>query len=559
MKIMEEIRQTAYRYAVKNAFEHQGKARVGAVVGKVKALFPEADLREVMPVVNEAVLLVNKLDNKTLDSEYLKFSVDGWELKHIERGKKLPELDWLKPGERIITRVAPNPSGVMHFGHARPAVLTDEYVKKYGGKFILRFDDTDPKIKIPIAGVERDFIADFNWLGIKFNETMNASDHLQRYYEVIEQLIINEKAYVCECQSELWRELTWESKSCPCRGKSAKVNIDRWKKMLKHELKEGEAVVRIKTNLNHHDPSIRDWWLARVVDKVNHPNKKAKDKHVWPSYNLASAVDDHDMGINLVIRGQEHISNEEKQKYLYAYFNWTYPNCYYHGKVSKLGDMTLSKSKIKEIMDSLGAERYDDPRMATIKSFRRRGFTPQAIRKVILDCGLNLKEVKITLEMFAAVNKKILGEVNEYAFFVEPIELEVTGVLEGTIESYGEKIILQKSNLILFVEKKELLKYKDKSPLLLRLKKGFNIQLLFVSDNHAEARFVSYDKKDLPVISWIKEMVDAEILMNDGKKITGIAPKSILKAKGVVHFEGLGYVNIEENKKDKVKCVYSYK
>ncbi len=555
---MEGVKQVAYKYAVKNAFEHQGKAQLGAVVGKVKALFPQVNLNEAMPLINEAVLLANNLDKEALNLEYLKFDAGGWELKHVEKEKTLPELDWVKSGVKIVTRVAPNPSGVMHFGHARPAVLTDEYIKKYGGKFILRFDDTDPKTKIPIAGVEKDFISDFNWLGIKFNETTNASDRLERYYEIIEKLITDGKAYVCVCQGEDWRNLIWESKPCPCREKSFSEHLDKWKKMLKHEIKEEEAVVRIKTDLMNPDPSTRDWWMAKVVDEVNHPNKKARGKHVWPSYNLASAVDDHDMGINLVIRGQEHMSNEEKQKDLYAHFNWVYPNCYYHGKVSKLGDMTLSKSKIKEIMEQLGVERYDDPRMATIKAFRRRGFTPQAIRKVILDCGLSLKEVKITLEMFAAANKSVLGEANEYAFFIEPIELEVTEVLKGTIESYGEKIKLPKCSLKLFIEKKELLKYKDNSPVLLRLKKGFNIQLLFVQEDHAEAKFVSYDKKELPVISWIKDGVNAEVLMSDGNKITGLVPKSILKAKGVIHFEGLGYANIEENKKNLVKCVYSY-
>ena len=158
---MEEIRAVAYKYAVKNAFEHGGKAQAGAVVGKVKALFPEAEMKQIGAVAGAVVSEVNKLSKEKLSEEYEKYNSEGWELTHVEKEKTLPELEWFKPGMKLVTRMAPNPSGVMHFGHARPAVLTDEYVKKYGGKYILRFDDTDPKIKIPIEGAEKEFISDF--------------------------------------------------------------------------------------------------------------------------------------------------------------------------------------------------------------------------------------------------------------------------------------------------------------------------------------------------------------------------------------------------------------
>ncbi len=302
---MDEVKQIAYKYAVKNAFEHEGKAQMGAVVGKVKALFPEIDLKIVMPLITEALNNANKMHKDMLNSEYAKFNAEGWELKHETKEKTLAELDWVTPTTKIITRVAPNPSGAMHFGHARPSVLTDEYVKKYGGKFILRFDDTDPKVKKPVAGIEKDFIRDYNWLGVEFHETCNASDRLDRYYEIVEQLIKMDKAYICSCESELWRKLIWESKACPCRERKVEVQLNDWKKMLKHEIKEEQAVVRLKTNLDNPDPSERDWWLAKVVDVVEHPNKKTLNNHVWPSYNLASAIDDHDIIHDALLRAKD--------------------------------------------------------------------------------------------------------------------------------------------------------------------------------------------------------------------------------------------------------------
>jgi len=560
----EEIKQVAYKYAIKNAYEHDGKAQSGAVIGKAKALFPEADLKEVAPLVAQIVTQVNKMHKDMLNAEYSKFSAEGWELKHIEKEKTLPELEWVTPGVKLVTRVAPNPSGVMHFGHARPGVLTDEYVKKYGGKLILRFDDTDPKVKTPMEGAEAEFKRDFDWLGIKFHEINRSSDRLNRYYEILEKLLSDGMAYVCSCESEEWRKLIWDKKACPCREKKPSEQLTLWKKMLAHEIKEEEAVVRIKTDLNNPDPSERDWWAAKVVDEINHTNPNVKNKHVWPSYNLACAVDDHDMGINLIIRGQEHLTNADKQKFLFDHFNWTVPHNYFNGKISKLGDMVLSKSKIKVLMDKQGLTRDDDPRLATIKAFRRRGFVPGAIRKIILECGLSLKEVKLSADAIAAANKLFVGEVNSYPFFEEAVPIEVYNLVSGEGDCYGEKVEFENGITKLFIDKKEVVKYKNnltkqaKNEIVLRFKKAFNAKITEITDFDAKARFISYAKTENPVISWIDELIDVEITMNDGTIKRGFSSPSLLNAKGIVHFDGLGYANIEAKENGKIEAIYSY-
>ena len=212
-----EVKDVAHKYAVKNAFEHDGSAQPGAVIGKVKALFPEVNLAEVAPEINQIVKEINEMDSGKLKEEYDFYASQGWELKQIEKEKTLPELEWLKEGEKLITRAAPCPTGVMHFGHARPYVLTDEFVKKYGGTYIMRFDDTDAKVKIPEKAMEKEFLDDFKWLGININGgIVNQSDNIKRYYQIIEKLFKMEKAYVCFCASEKWRELSWKSKACPC-------------------------------------------------------------------------------------------------------------------------------------------------------------------------------------------------------------------------------------------------------------------------------------------------------------------------------------------------------
>jgi len=551
----DEIQKVAFKYAVKNAFEHDGCAQVGAVVGKVKALFPLVDLKGAMPIVTKTVDEVNGLSTDKLKESFDMFASMGWELKQIEKEKVLPELDWIGK-EKLVTRVAPNPSGAMHFGHARPAILSDEYVKKYGGLFFLRFDDTDPKIKKPVEGIEKEFLEEFKWLGIKVDRTFNASDNLKKYYKIIENLLKNNQAYICFCDSEKWRKLIWKNKACPCREKDAKEQLAEWKKMLKHEIKEGEAVVRLKTDLNDKDPSLRDWWLARIVDVVEHPNKKAAKEHVWPSYNLASAVDDHDLGITFIIRGQEHIQNEAKQKYLYEYLGWIYPHTMYHGKIAQVGDMLLSKSKIKVLMEKEGLSSDDDPRLATLKSFRRRGFKAEAIRKIIFEMGLNPSEAKIGIENFASANKEFLGEVAEYPFFSDAAQIEVIDMGAGEVDSYGEKVKFDSPLQTFIVDKKDLVKLKK--GVKIRFKQAFNANITEVSEFGAKARFVSYTKEKNETISWLKNGIDVEVLMSDGSTLVGFTSQEMSMATGVVRLEGIGYVNIEKVEEGKVKCIFTH-
>lgn len=552
-----DIKRIAYKYAIKNCFEHE-KADMGAVVGKVKAIFPQAIIGQIIPVIKEVVKEVNKINKKKLEDEYNLFNDAGWELKHIEKEKTLPELNWLKKGEKIITRAAPCPTGPMHFGHARPYILLDEYVKKYGGKYILRFDDTDPKIKIPEEGIEQEFQNDFEWLGIKTHEIKRQSDNIEKYLKIIEILIAEEKAYVCFCKSEEWREKIWNSEPCECRNKNAREQIKNWKKMLKHELKEGSCVVRLKTDLNDKDPSMRDWWMAKIVDDpTKHPNKKTHKYHVWPSYNLASPIDDHEMKINFIIRGQEHIQNEKKQRQLCDYFNWEHPKTLYHGKITKVGDMVLSKSKIKILMEKEGLERNDDPRLATIKSFRRRGFKPETIRQVILNIGLNTNDAKIDLVNFGAINKKFVGEPKNFPFIEDGIEIELNNCISGKINVNGQEIRIDSPIQKFIVDKKEFKNIKVGE--IIRFKEGFNVKIEEKNEYNIKASFISYEKTGYKTINWLKEKTDVKILMSDGKEIIGFTKPLIKKEKEntIILFNGIGYARIEKNGEE-TYCIFAH-
>ena len=163
----------------------------------------------------------------------------------------MPALDIKK---KLVLRFAPNPDGALHLGNARPAILCDEYAKRYKGKLILRFDDTDPKVKVPEKIFYSWIKEDLNWLGIKWHQEVAASKRLPIYYKYAEKLVKMNKAYVCTCGDE-WKKLVANNKACKCRLLDVKNQQKRWKAMLAYKYKEKAAVLRIKTDLDAKNPA----------------------------------------------------------------------------------------------------------------------------------------------------------------------------------------------------------------------------------------------------------------------------------------------------------------
>jgi len=546
------LKQDSYRYAIKNAFLHSGKADLSAVIGKIKALDKNIDLKKAMPELAEQVRKVNKMDFEEIQLEYNSFK-EGYELKPKEKVPGLEELLWAKK-EKVVTRFAPNPNGPFHLGNARAAILSFEYTKKYSGEFLLRFDDTDPKVKKPIENARQIYLEDLNWLGCTPDKVFFASDRLSIYQDYMKKVINIGKAYVCTCKSTKWRELIKKKTGCPCREKKTKEQMQLFEKMLSHKIKEGQAVLRIKTDLNHPDPSVRDWWAAKIVDQVIHPNKKALNNHVWPSYNFSSAIDDHELEVTLIIRGQEHGQNKTKQEFLYKYFGWMYPHSIHVGRI-KLEDTILSTSKIKEGIENKTFTGWDDPRLGTIKAFRRRGFKAKALSIAILDLGTKTSDSSISLAKLADLNKSVILEKSvSMDLLTEPIKLEVRYSPKIEIEN----IKLREGEQEFFVPKKELEKIPENE--VFRLKKAYNVKLIEKGKNIATAEFVGLHKIDKKIVPWITDAIKVEVLMNDGKKVLGFTQKNnSIKKENMIYFEKFGFARVEMVSEKLLKCVFAHK
>ncbi|PJA18997.1 MAG: glutamate--tRNA ligase, partial [Candidatus Diapherotrites archaeon CG_4_10_14_0_2_um_filter_31_5] len=227
----ELLKQLTLKYAVKNAIEHQGKAELKAVISKLMAI--DKNLAKNLSVeikeITEIVEKVNSMDKKELEEKFNSF--DSFDELPERKHKEEMQLDWADK-EKVVTRYAPNPNGPIHLGNARALLNSHEYARKYNGKFILRFDDTDPKVKKPMANPEIVFKKDFDWLGVKVDEMYFASDRMEVYYAFMKKIISMGKAYVCFCEKEKWKELIDQNKGCSCREKDAKEQAKEFDKML---------------------------------------------------------------------------------------------------------------------------------------------------------------------------------------------------------------------------------------------------------------------------------------------------------------------------------------
>ncbi|MBI4018806.1 MAG: glutamate--tRNA ligase [Candidatus Aenigmarchaeota archaeon] len=547
---MDDINALIRLYSLANAVEHEGQASPKSVLGKLLAERPElrASVQQISSMIDEEVRKINKIALEKQKEELDQMDYQKEEKK--EEKKELPELDIGRNG--LVVRFAPNPDGALHLGNARPAIICHEYSRRYKGKFILRFDDTDPKIKVPEKRYYEWIREDLKWLGITPDKEVISSSRLTIYNTYATKLVELDAAYVCTC-GEAWKKYRDNAKPCPCRSLDKKENMKRWKMMISHKYKEGEAVLRVKTEIDAKNPATRDWPAMRIVDKPDHPMKKT---HLWPLYNFASAIDDHLLEITHIFRGQEHSTNEVKQRYLYEHLGWKYPETIILGRFS-LSDMMLSKSSIREGIEKGDFHEWDDPGLGTLRALRRRGFVPEAIRKIVVEVGSRPNDITISFENLAAYNRKIIDpKAKRYFFVAEPklilLKDGKKAVVKAKVHPAGEKTRSIAVGDRIYVEKDDYDKYKG---LEIRLKDFCNVKL---GDT---AEVTGYEMKPTPKIHWVPEKhIVVRVLMPGGETLTGVGEPNILKSKKgeVVQFERFGFVRIEGKEKSSVGAIFSH-
>ncbi|MDD5191998.1 MAG: glutamate--tRNA ligase family protein [Candidatus Nanoarchaeia archaeon] len=394
-------------YALKNAVEHEGKAIVGSVIN---ALFnyglKKENVKGIIPEINEILKEVN-----SMSPEEQKKHLSEREnlIGHRPEREGLPELPSAKKG-KVIMRMSPSPSGGLTLGNLLTIAPNFLYVQKYGGIFYIRIEDTNPdKVYKPAYKLIKEECKWFCKDKVKF---VIQSERMNLYYKYVKKLIDKNSAYVCECDSEKFRELLIAKKACPCRGLEKKEHLQRWKKMLdkngKTNYKEGQAVVRFKSDLNNPNPAFRDFPLARI-NETTHPMQKKKYR-VWPLMNLAVPVDDIEMKMTHMIRGKDHKDNEPKQRMIFKVLGKEYPWTAYIGRIH-FKDLEMSKSAIRKGIDEGKYNDWDDKRLPTAASLKRRGYKPEAFWKFAEQRGLSEVDKIISKEDFFVVLDNFQKEV----------------------------------------------------------------------------------------------------------------------------------------------------
>lgn len=377
---------TIRAYALKNAVEHGGKAVMGSVIA---GLFAEGlkkeDAKNISARVSFMLNEVNKMspELQKTELEQLQKLIGHRKTRSPD---ELPELPGAVKG-KVVMRFAPAATGPMHLGHALTGMISCLFVKKYGGKFYIRIEDTDPERTDPDS--YSNFKECSDWLFGNVSEYIIQSDRMDVYYRYADELIQKEAVYVCTCEPEKFKELIKNKKSCPCRKLSAEENKDRWQRMLdKKGFKEGEAVLRFKSDLKNPNPAMRDFPLARI-NEHKHPRQGTKYR-VWPLMNFSVACDDIEYKMTHVIRGKEHRDGAERQKMIFKAlgkekeFPWTF----FMGRY-KFTDIVLSKRKIKAAIEAGEYEGWEDPRLPTLISLKKRGYKPEAFERFVTQRGLS--------------------------------------------------------------------------------------------------------------------------------------------------------------------------
>ncbi len=536
------------KHALRNALLH-GKAIVNAVIPKVIGEVPESknNIKELINKIKIIVNDVNKLSGNEIINELKSIAPELLEKK--KNDSELRELPNVNNG--VIMRIAPFPSGAAHIGNTRGMILIDEYVKKYGGKYYLVFDDTIGSDAKPIDPYAYESIPKMmKWLGCKIDKIIYKSDRLNKYYSYAEKMIKKGLAYVCECSPSEFKEFKLKKKECPHRSRSVKENLTKWHEMF--NMKPGKAVLRIKTSMSDKDPAFRDRVIMRISD-ATHPRVGNKFR-IWPLMDFSWAVDDMDLGITHIFRGKELYIEDRMERFIWNKMGEDYNPVMLHWGLLKIEGVKISKSKSRQEVISGKYSGWDDPRTWSLESLKRRGIKPEAIREFINELGVSENDIKVPISKLYTINRRLIDSTSLRYFFVkDPIKLIVSGCYEKKIKiPLHPKMSKFRSYIINDGVNEFWISGDDVKSLSvdqsIRLKDAINIKITSIGKT-VKAMLSSNQSEvyDIRKIQFVINGSDCEVLMPDGSISKGLCEQycSRVKIGDIIQFERFGFVRKE--------------
>ncbi|MCC7572083.1 MAG: glutamate--tRNA ligase [Candidatus Methanofastidiosum sp.] len=575
----EDLRKLALKYALINAFQYGGTPNSKAVTGKIMAELPEMrkQAKDVISSVEEAITQISKMSNKDIEYKLRQVYPEHFSEKPREKEgpKALPPLEGAEMG-KVVTRLPPEPNGYPHIGHGMSFYFNYYYAKKYEGKVILRFDDTNPKKeKLEYYDAIKQ---DLKWLKITWDEERNMSDDMELYYKYALDLINLGRAYVCNCDAEYVSKLRYDSKDCPCVSNSIQDNLSLWKEMETAE--EGKYSLRLRGDMTSKNTVMRDPTMLRVVD---HPHPIQGDKYrIWPVYDFACAIEDSVLGVTHVLRSNEFTLRIELQDYIRGLLNLRNPKIIEYSRFTVKGAPT-SKRLIRPLIEEHVVSGWDDPRLVTIRGLKRRGITPEAIHMVAEEIGLSKSEPEIDWSLIESLNRKVIDSTSDrYYFVADPMALDVIDASyqiiqlrrHPDIDRGFRNININGKFYISGNDFKEIIKGQ-----ILRLKDLYNIFVIDIQPNlikamHTDEKSSKDELSKIKKIQWVSnKYVNVSVIVrgilyegedinpNSLTTINGYGEEGIasLKEGDIVQFERFGFIRVDKIDSKGVTVILTHK
>ncbi len=338
--------------------------------------------------------------------------------------------------DHVQTRFPPEPNGYLHIGHAKSILLNSGLAKEYGGKFNLRFDDTNPT-KEKTEYVES-IIADVKWLGADFEDRLFfASDYFDTMYECAVKLIKKGKAYVCDLTADEIREYRGDfntpGKNSPYRERTVEENLTLFENMKNGVYKDGEKVLRAKIDMASPNINMRDPVIYRVAHMSHH---NTGDKWcIYPMYDFAHPIED----------AIEHITHSictlefEDHRPLY---DWVVRECEFENPPRQiefaklyLTNVVTGKRYIKKLVEDGIVDGWDDPRLVTIAALRRRGYTPESLKMFVDLVGVSKANSSVDYAMLEyCIREDLKLKRPRMMAVLDPVKLIIDNYPEGETE-----------------------------------------------------------------------------------------------------------------------------
>ncbi|KAI0563583.1 Glutamyl-tRNA synthetase [Gracilaria domingensis] len=307
---------------------------------------------------------------------------------------------------KVVTRFPPEPSGFLHIGHAKAALLNDYFARHYEGKLIVRFDDTNTEKAT--QGFEDSIVQDLERLGIKPDVIEYTSDYFPKLLEVAERLIKEDKAYVDPTPPEEMKAQRLKKEANQYRTQSVEENLRLWQEMLKGTEEGEKCVLRAKFDIRHKNGTLRDPTMYRTK-KVPHHRTGSK-YNVYPTYDFSCPLVDSWEGVTHALRSLEYKDREKQYQWFCKAADVRCANIWEFSRLDFVRTV-LSKRKLQKLVDIGAVRSWDDPRFPTIQGVRRRGMTIQGLRAFILSQGASRNNTTQEWDKIWTVNKRVIDPI----------------------------------------------------------------------------------------------------------------------------------------------------